>query len=595
MTSSVGDNPAFTADSNGFINVAATSEEDAINKGIVADATATTADHTQYHFGNGSNSPQFSVARSETNDFLNYNLFLANNGFNGFAKIQVHPLIDINQPNSFTVSDVNNHNNKVSQTDNTLAPLLAVLDPATGYATIKVDGILSANEAPRRAEALWTLRSDGLISTEIAAQVTSESQTASGTLAQTDANQVIHLRPGLYNNFILQFGFDLNGNGYLDGSAEWQRSVNVRVVQLASLNVDASAGTISASAKSVDTTTQTLEIEPADQQVSLKLTPIVLPPAQPDSTLPLTVYKVTDADGATVAAGNFAAGPSTILLPLSFPNYLFHVLAGIDVNGDGALAAGETTRQVDVKVVHVRSLSVTGGALSNSVTADDAQVKDLYVETDPVTGLAQIRIDGEIAPDDRESRSEALWRVTSGSGSATPATGSLLNGSTDVTLQPGKTNDFVVALGIDMNQNGQLDDSEIRRKVNVHPVKFSSLTVSDPTVVGDSVTVTNGSSGKLLIELPATGPAIIQLNPTVTLDNADIRSHLVWSVSGSGASPGAGIFKIGTGTRVQLTPGDTEYALAAAFDTNNNGIMDETPEFNVIVTVARVNGLIVTA
>ncbi len=113
---------------------------------------------------------------------------------------------------------------------------------------------------------------------------------------------------------------------------------------------------------------------------------------------------------------------------------------------------------------------------------------------------ATVGIDGSITPDDRGSRAQALWKVVGTGGDGAPAKGSLLTGSTDVTLTPSTGYDFTVTLGFDLNQNGQLDASEVRRTVNVHLIYVENIAVAVDTPV-----VNNALGFNFYMQLKVTG------------------------------------------------------------------------------------------
>ncbi len=228
-TSSVADNTAVygPADANGFIQVTADNEIDAIDKGIVASATST-APSAQYQFFTGVNSDKFTVTPASPSDGLNYKLNLQNGTYTGSASIQVRPLVQ-----SLIVADAANQDNVVTPPapapGQAVAgvPLYVVADPVSGVAQIALNGTLSVDDATHRGQTKWTLLTNN-----------TSTLVSSGSLS-ADGSDTFILLPAGATSYTLKFGYDLDRNGILSAVSESQGMVQLQVVTHAAFSVSA--------------------------------------------------------------------------------------------------------------------------------------------------------------------------------------------------------------------------------------------------------------------------------------------------------------------------------------------------------------------
>ena len=123
-------------------------------------------------------------------------------------------------------------------------------------------------------------------------------------------------------------------------------------------------------------------------------------------------------------------------------------------------------------------------------------------------------------------------------------------------------------------------------------VTMTSLTVEDANDSQSTVTVNNETAMDLYIpQVQNADFSAIQLIPGYQPLDSELLKHLVWKVTGQNASPAGGTFEVGSGygamVGCNLTPslGNRDFTVTAAVDANNNGQMDETPEFTVNVHV----------
>ncbi|MBC7782288.1 MAG: hypothetical protein H7144_00495 [Burkholderiales bacterium] len=170
--------------------------------------------------------------------------------------------------------------------------------------------------------------------------------------------------------------------------------------------------------------------------------------------------------------GNFTASSNSVELTVVDNNRAWTVKAGIDTSGNGNLDAGEITKTVQVQLVKLSSLGIADdNAPANQATATTSTPIDWYVG-EQSGGTASINVAALTLPGTSAALANIVWKVSGNN--AAPANGTFADGDQHVTLTPTSGNrDFVVKAGFDDDKDGQLDEGEGTRTVNVHVVKIN--------------------------------------------------------------------------------------------------------------------------
>ncbi len=246
--------------------------------------------------------------------------------------------------------------------------------------------------------------------------------------------------------------------------------------------------------------------------------------------------------------------------------------------------------------VALNSLTVKDPAnASNSVTAYTAssEIPDLYVEADD-NGKATVALSAAYTPAGSAVGAKVLWQIE-GNGNgivAAPNHGSFATTQPTTQLALDGPGPARIQAGVDTNGNNQLDPDEVDAQADVHLVKFNDLTVRDLDHTENSVTDTAATpTPNLYVEEKAGGFATVELIPGFGPIDAGALKHLVWKVTGTAAAADHGTFEVGEGfgdtvsTKLTPTGGNRDFTVTAAFDKNNNGLLDEAAEFTINVYV----------
>lgn len=206
---------------------------------------------------------------------------------------------------------------------------------------------------------------------------------------------------------------------------------------------------------------------------------------------------------------------------------------------------------------------------TNSVTNGS----DLYL-AEGADGTVNIDISGSVMPDTFGVRRRALWRIDEPNAYQSQGNFSQSNSNIELTVVDNNRL-WTVSAGYDINDNGNLDSSEVARSTKIHVVKLDALTVSaslfsERTITDDG----SGPANDLYIGANG-GSAIIKLDAAIKNDTDEARSHVLWAIEGAHSSiSNPGNFEVNP-TEVTLSPHisntNSKFIVRAGIDLDGNG------------------------
>ena len=250
----------------------------------------------------------------------------------------------------------------------------------------------------------------------------------------------------------------------------------------------------------------------------------------------------------------------------------------------GTSSTAKLTVQQLVLNTMTLAYSVPGNSSPNRITVSTTTPGDIYVPADanggsPIHLVAAINISGP------EAARHVLWKTDSGLASSfTPQTPdpSFVTVTADTTVFAG---------GVDNNNDGVLEDSEVTRTINVHLVKFPRLEAQDEANTDNTVVSDSSTNVNYTVALGADGTATIALSmpegPTGTG-----AGYIHWrlfkgvNVQGDAAITSTPSFTL-------TVPGD--YVLYAGFDKNlSNSLGSDEYQHTITIHAVSLPGLTVT-
>jgi hypothetical protein len=280
---------------------------------------------------------------------------------------------------------------------------------------------------------------------------------------------------------------------------------------------------------------------------------------------------------ASPSQGNFSSSSNNVTLTVVDNNRTWHVKAGVDANGNGNLDAGEVTKTVQVQLEKFTNLSIADdNAPANQATSTTNTPIDWYVG-EQTGGTASVNVAALTLPGTSAALANIVWKVSGNN--AAPTSGNFGGGDQHVTLTPtGGNRDFVVEAGFDDDKDGQLDEGEGTRTINVHVVKLQSLSVADDNNPANMLTNdTTTAMDWYVAGLDPDGHAAVNVSALVAPGTSAAMAHVLWKITGNTAASASGNFG-GGDQHVTLTPtgGNYDFGVKAGFDLNADGTLSDT-------------------
>ncbi|MDR2171456.1 MAG: hypothetical protein LBP59_15045 [Planctomycetaceae bacterium] len=192
-----------------------------------------------------------------------------------------------------------------------------------------------------------------------------------------------------------------------------------------------------------------------------------------------------EGNDANPSNGNFNGNSSEVtLIPSADLQHTFTVKAGLDINRNSTLEAGEVRETITVIVMSIKSFSITGqnqdGNFSSAYLPSDSEV---CFSTD-WGGSVKIKLGAVFYPNTPEVYSRACWTLNGDS--TNKANGTYSNQPIEVTLSPLGNHEYTFKAGLDANYDGYLQTSEA-----THTIKIKILSVKvTPENAGGAVGTT---------------------------------------------------------------------------------------------------------